>query len=157
MEPDNRKEHILQHVQHDGHARGQQLGPDGEVELALDAGIDAVDPANQAAQYNARDELARPGDARGVKGEVKVVALVAGGVVKGEVGVHLLVGAKVQHQDAAQKSEHAHVLGQKADKDVADADLLVRGVRLRRQAEESHDPVVRRRHSDGRYNDEQAG
>lgn len=154
MQPDDGEQHALQHVQRDGHARGQQLGPHGEVHAALDVGVDAEDPPDEGAEDEGGGELARPRDGRRVEGEAEVVQLVR--VVEGEVRVHVLVGAEVQRQDAAEEGEHAHVLGQEPDEDVARADLLVRRVRLAREPQHRERAVVRLRHGQRREDDEEA-
>ena len=96
-------------MESDGHASGQQLRPDRQVHLTLQPDVDAEADPDKAPNQQAGHELAAPGDGGGVEGAVEVVRLA--GDVEGEVRVHVLVGAKVQDEDAAQEGHHGRVLG----------------------------------------------
>lgn len=134
-------------MKRDSHTRRQQLGPDSQIHLPLEPNVDAKADPDKASNQQASHELATPGDSRCVKGPVEVVRLPR--LVKGKVGVHVLVGAKVQHEDAAEEGDHGGVLGEEADEDVADLEFLVRSVAQCREAEDGEGLVEEGSHHDG--------
>lgn len=137
-QPRDGKHHILQHVHHDYHTSGEQLGPRAEVGARLARDVHLPAEPQDAADDPAGDEFAGPGHHTGVEGELEIVALAAadgaravsgigerGGLVEGEVGIDVLVGAIVQDEDGGEEGEHADGFGERADEGVAGAEFLV--------------------------------
>jgi len=158
LEADDRKEHVLENVQHHSNAGREELRPHRKVKLAFHANIDTINPTDETTQNQRRDKLTSPGDRGGVERELEIIRL--RGVllkIEREVGVDILVRAKVEDEDAAKEGGHGDVFGEEADKDVASADLLIGGVGLRGESESSNDPVPEGGHGDGGENDEDAG
>ena len=60
----------------------------------------------------------------------------------------------MQDDDGSQKGKHGRVLGDEADEDVADADLLVGAVGLAVEVGDGEEPVDRAGHEDGRDDDQ---
>lgn len=135
LQPDNRKQHVLQHMQHNRHTRRQQLGPDRQIQLSLSDHAHAIDPLYQSGHHEAGHQLTRPGDGGSIKSQFEGIPVLADHViVEREVGIHVLICTEVQHHHGAEKGEHRGVLREEADEDVSDTCLLVASVGLGVQA-----------------------
>lgn len=138
-------------MQNNSRARRQQLRPHGQIQLSFQIDVKFEEPPDNDPHAERRGELTRPRHRRGVKGEVEVVGLV--GVVEGEVRVDVFVHAEVEDEDGAEEGGHGDVLGNKADEDVADAELLVGGVGECADADDGEDAVEDGGHEGGVEND----
>lgn len=154
-QPDDRKQHVLQHVNHDRQRRRQQLRPRHQIRRPLLRDIHLESAGQNPPDDPAGHDLARPRDARGPEGEGKRVGIVR--VVEREVWVEDLIRPVVEDEDLAEESEHGGVLGDAAEEDVAGGECLVRGVVLTVEAEEDEKVVEAGRQGEWGDEDEEGG
>jgi len=167
--PNNPKEHILQHMHHDRRARRQQLRPPPQIAPPIPRHILPIHLPHDPPHHPRRQDLTHPSHGRQSYRAVEVIQSLAAIArsppdpaavvlaVEREVRIHVSVAAEVQHEDLAQEGRHGHVLAQRPDEDGAPAELGVGGVGLRVQAQEGEEGVPERRHGEGMEDDEGGG
>jgi hypothetical protein len=148
-------------MHHDRDPSRQQLGPRAQIQDAFAGDVKLIHIADNAAYDPSGDDLTAPRDRRRPEGKGKVVDLLAIHgvrlVVKGEVRVHVFVGAVVQDEDLAEEGEHGHVFGDVADEDAAAAEFAVVGVGLVIEANDAEERVEGGGHAEGLEDDEGGG
>lgn len=138
-------------MQNDSRASRQQLRPHRQIQLSFQIDVKFEEPPDDDPHAERGGELASPRHRRGVKSEVEVVGFV--GVIEGEIRVDVFVHAEVEDEDGAEEGGHGDVLGNEADENVADAELLVGGVGEGADAEDGEDAVEDWGHEGGVEND----
>lgn len=136
-----------------GHTSRQQLRPNRQIHLSLQTNINPEAQSDQASNRQTRHQLTPPRYHGGIKCHVEIIRLVL--VIKGKIGVDVLVGAKVQYEDGAEEGNHGSVLREEADEDVTDLEFLVSAVAEGCETENGENAVEDRSHLDG-GNDDQA-
>lgn len=122
-QPDDRKQHILQHMHHDGQRRRQKFRPRHQIRPPLLRNIHLERDGQNPPDDPARHDLARPCHARGPESERKRVRVF--GVGEGEVRVEILVGPVVEDEDLAEEGEHGRIFGDATEEDVAGGEGFV--------------------------------